>query len=113
MLDQLRDAARRWFSDLRTLWRWEPRLHSELLGPGEPVKSHRRLEGVVLTDGVSRTLFEDDARHRQDVRGDEETGGILMGLRQGDEALALATLPAGAGREAGVAHVRFNSTAQA
>ncbi len=113
MLDQLRDTARRWFSELRTMWRWEPRLRSELLGPAEPAKTRRRLEGVVLTDGVSRTLFEDYARHRQDVRGDEETGWILMGLRQGDEALALATLPAGAGREAGVAHVRFNSTAQA
>jgi hypothetical protein len=36
-----------------------------------------------------------------------------MGLRRRDEALILATLPAGTQREAGIAHVWFNATAQA
>ncbi len=36
-----------------------------------------------------------------------------MGLRRETDALVLATLPAGAGREAGEAHVRFNADAQA
>ncbi|MCS6977015.1 MAG: Mov34/MPN/PAD-1 family protein [Gemmatales bacterium] len=73
----------------------------------------RPLERIVLTDGVCRTLFEEFEEHRQGERGDEETGWILMGYRQGEEAIATATLPAGAERQAGVAHVRFNSEAQA
>jgi proteasome lid subunit RPN8/RPN11 len=68
---------------------------------------------VVLTDGVGRTLFEEFAGHREDNRGDEETGWMLMGLRQADEAVVLATLPAGTFREASVTHVRFNSAGQA
>jgi hypothetical protein len=36
-----------------------------------------------------------------------------LGLREPREAIALATLPAGALRDAGVAHVRFNAEAQA
>jgi proteasome lid subunit RPN8/RPN11 len=67
----------------------------------------------MLTDGVCRTLFEEYREHREGQRGEEETGWILMGHRRGPEALALATLPAGAEREAGIAHVRFNSEAQA
>lgn len=73
----------------------------------------RPLERIVLTDGVCRTLFEEFCEHRQGERGDEETGWVLMGYRQGAEAIAMATLPAGAERQAGVAHVRFNSEAQA
>jgi hypothetical protein len=66
-----------------------------------------------LSDGVSRTLFEEFAAHRRAERGDEETGWVLLGLREQDEAIALATLPAGTLRDAGVAHVRFNSDGQA
>jgi hypothetical protein len=68
---------------------------------------------VLLTDGVSRTLFEEYADHREGPRGEEETGWILLGLRDAEEAIALATLPAGTEREAGVAHVQFNWLAQA
>jgi proteasome lid subunit RPN8/RPN11 len=68
---------------------------------------------VVLTDEVSRTLFEEYALHRQSDRGEEETGWVLLGIRETDEATVLATLPAGAERDAGEAHVRFNSSAQA
>jgi len=71
------------------------------------------LQRVLLTDGVGRTLFEEFAGHRAEDRGEEETGWVLLGLRQAREAVVLATLPAGAGREASVAHVRFNSTGQA
>lgn len=70
------------------------------------------LQRLLLTDGVSRTLFEEYAEHRASNRGEEETGWVLLGYREVNEAVALATLPAGTQRQAGVAHVRFNSMAQ-
>jgi proteasome lid subunit RPN8/RPN11 len=73
----------------------------------------RPIRRLRLTDQVSHSLFEEYAAHRSGPRGEEETGWVLLGLREGDTALALATLPAGAGREAGQAHVRFNASAQA
>jgi proteasome lid subunit RPN8/RPN11 len=78
--------------------------------PGGP---HEPLRRILLTDGVGRTLFEEYAAHRAEERGDEETGWLLMGLRERDHAVALATLPAGTQRDAGVAHVLFNSNGQA
>jgi len=81
-------------------------------GPS-PATSYRSLERVVLTDEVARTLFEEYTEHRDSSRGQEETGWVLLGLRHPDEALVLATLPAGAECSAGVAHVRFNTDAQA
>jgi proteasome lid subunit RPN8/RPN11 len=72
----------------------------------------RRLRQVRLTDGVGHTLFEEYHAHRAH-RGEVETGWILLGLREADEAIVVATLPAGAEADAGVAHVRFNSEAQA
>jgi hypothetical protein len=71
------------------------------------------LQRILLTDGVGRTLFEGYARHREADRGDEETGWLLLGLRERSEAVALATLPAGMQSDAGVSHILFNSTAQA
>jgi proteasome lid subunit RPN8/RPN11 len=68
---------------------------------------------VVLTDGVTRTLFDEYAAHRTSDRGAEETGWVLLGTRDETEAVVLATLPAGAERDAGREHVRFNSAAQA
>jgi len=38
---------------------------------------------------------------------------VLLGLREAQEAVVLATLPAGTERDASVAHIRFNSDAQA
>jgi proteasome lid subunit RPN8/RPN11 len=74
---------------------------------------YKRLVRVVLTDDVSRTLFDEYAAHRQSERGAEETGWVLLGTRDETEAVVLATLPAGAERDAGREHVRFNSAAQA
>jgi len=73
----------------------------------------KRLSRVVLTDEVDRTLFREYASHRMSARGAEEIGWVLLGIREGDHGLVLATLPAGAQRNAGVAHVEFNSSAQA
>jgi proteasome lid subunit RPN8/RPN11 len=81
--------------------------------PPAPPRKYQRLERVVLTDAVSRTLFEEYAEHRRGDRGEEETGWVLLGLRDVREAVVLATLPAGAASQAGVAHIRFNSGAQA
>jgi proteasome lid subunit RPN8/RPN11 len=78
-----------------------------------PAPPPRPLERIVLTDEVSRTLFEEYAAHRAGQRGDEETGWLLLGVREEDRAVMLATLPAGAGRDAGHAHVRFDSASQA
>src|SRR5262245_55324291 len=54
-----------------------------------PVARYQPLQRVLLTDGVGRTLFEEYATHRAQARGDEETGWMLMGLREKDEALVL------------------------
>jgi proteasome lid subunit RPN8/RPN11 len=76
-------------------------------------RHYQPLTRLLLTDGVSRTLFDEYANHRDSPRGDEETGWVLLGIRETSEAVALATLPAGTEREAGVAHVQFNFSAQA
>jgi proteasome lid subunit RPN8/RPN11 len=97
--------------------------HRSLIGQRVPLPSpaeapassgtHEPLRRILLTDGVGRTLFEEYAAHRAEERGDEETGWLLMGLREHDHAVALATLPAGTQRDAGIAHVLFNSNGQA
>jgi hypothetical protein len=66
-----------------------------------------------VTTNVVRTLFREYGEHRTTERGNEETGWVLLGRRLGAEAVVLATLPAGADREAGEAHVMFNEHAQA
>jgi hypothetical protein len=114
MLQALVSTANRLLNDFnRSLFRDRTApLPAALLGPPSP-RRYERLERVVLTDEVSRTLFEEYAAHREGARGEEETGWVLLGLREMNEALVLATLPAGAGRNAGVAHVRFNCSGQA
>jgi proteasome lid subunit RPN8/RPN11 len=74
--------------------------------------SYRPLERVVLTDGVARTLFEEYADHQAGARGDEETGWVLLGIREEEAVVVLGTLPAGTERDAGVGHVQFNSAGQ-
>lgn len=80
--------------------------------PSGPIH-YQPLQRLLLTDGVGRTLFEEFAAHRADTKGEEETGWVLLGFRSASEAVALATLPAGAKSDASIAHVRFNSMGQA
>jgi proteasome lid subunit RPN8/RPN11 len=77
-----------------------------------PPRTYGRLQRAVLTREVADTLFGDFAEHRAGPRGDEEVGWILLGVREATEVRVCAVLPAGADRDAGVAHVYFNSTAQ-
>jgi proteasome lid subunit RPN8/RPN11 len=70
------------------------------------------LKRIILADGVARTLFEDYQEHRHSPRGDEEIGWVLLGLRTENEVIALAAIPAGTQRDAGAAHIRFDSEAQ-
>lgn len=107
-------TASRFLKDMNRTWL------REQAAVGRP-RSERRagvvaaqpLRRVTLSDEVSRTLFEGYATHRRSSRGEEETGWVLLGVRERDEAVVLATLPAGMECSAGVAHVAFNSSAQA
>jgi len=81
------------------------------LGLAAPA-NYKPLRRVLLTEGVERELFDEYTAHRRSERGAEETGWVLLGRREEEEAVVLATLPAGADREAGEAHVQFNSVAQ-
>jgi proteasome lid subunit RPN8/RPN11 len=110
MLQALVSSATRLFRDLNgSLQRGRGLARTAASSGG---KKYEPLRRVQLTDGVGRTLFEEYAAHRQTPRGEEETGWVLLGLREFSEAVVLATLPAGARRSAGVAHVQFNSSAQ-
>lgn len=113
MWKALVSSACRWLNDLTRSLSRERLPSAELLATSASARSYRRLEKVILTDAVSRTLFEGFQSHRQGSNGEEETGWVLLGIREENTATVLATLPAGAGSEAGVAHVRFNSSAQA
>src|SRR5262245_39610667 len=103
MLQALISTTGRLLNDLnRSLFR-RPQPPVDELGSSPAPRTYQRLQRVVLTDQVCRTIFEEYAGHRQSTRGDEETGWVLLGLREADEAVVLATLPAGAERSAGVA----------
>jgi proteasome lid subunit RPN8/RPN11 len=114
MLQALVSTASRLLNDLnRSLFPDRFPAPEPAAPPHSSPRKYQRLERVVLTDEVSRTLFEEYAEHRRGARGEEETGWVLLGLRDVREAVVLATLPAGAASQAGVAHIRFNSSAQA
>src|SRR5690349_21325385 len=103
MFQALVSTASRLLDDLNRSWFRERVVPPPAGAGGQPQpRVYRRLQRVVLTDEVSRTLFEEYATHRDSSRGDEETGWVLLGVRETEEALVLATLPAGAGRSAGV-----------
>jgi hypothetical protein len=78
-----------------------------------PLNSYEPLKRVVLTDGVGRTLFDQYAAHHTGARKDDETGWLLLGIRERQGAIVLATLPAGTDCDASAGHVRFNSAGQA
>src|SRR5262249_53985037 len=112
MMRDVVNLAYRWLCNTTGGW-WRERLPSpELFGPATQ-RVLRRVQQVVLTEEVARTLFDDFAAHRQGERGDEEIGWVLLGVREEEEGLVLATLPAGTTRSAGVAHVLFDSDTQA
>lgn len=71
------------------------------------------LQRVVLTKEVHDSLFNEFENHRETSRGNEEIGWVLLGIRDVDQVIVQATLPAGAMRDAGKSHVKFNSDAQA
>ena len=112
MLRSAVSTATRWWGELHRMW-LRPRGEATRGRPPLPRVPLGPLECLRLTDGVGRTLFEEYAAHRAEARGEEEIGWILLGLRQASDAVVLATLPAGAQRDASVSHVRFNSNAQA
>ncbi len=112
MLQGLVSSASHLLLDLRRKW-LGPEGPAAQTTSSVPVVACCPLERILLTDGVGRTLFEEYARHRAAARGNEETGWMLLGLREQREAIALATLPAGTRADASVSHVQFNSTAQA
>jgi proteasome lid subunit RPN8/RPN11 len=115
MLRGLYMTACRWLADWSEALARE-RAPAPVLFAPPPVsgpQTYQKLERVVLAEAVAQTLFNDFAEHRDGPRGEEEVGWVLLGLREEAEVHVLATLPAGADREAGVAHVHFNSTAQA
>jgi hypothetical protein len=113
MWQALVERTARLLSDLRRSWHRPPFSLAEKRQPSPAPVNYQPLERVLITDGVGRTLFEEYAAHRARVNGDEETGWVLLGLREAREAVVLATLPAGAEADAGVAHIRFNSDGQA
>jgi hypothetical protein len=114
MLQALVSTASRLLNDLQRSLLGDRLPGPEIASPPAPApRPYRRLERVVLTDEVSRTLFDEYAAHREGHRGEEETGWVLLGVRDVCEAVVLATLPAGAECNAGVSHVRFNAGAQA
>jgi len=114
MLQTLIRGANQLLSDLNRTFLHERNGHAPLrtTPPSAPV-DFLPVQHIILTDGVARTLFEEFAAHRAEERGEEETGWVLMGQREQAHAVVLATLPAGAERDASVSHVRFNSMAQA
>jgi proteasome lid subunit RPN8/RPN11 len=103
-----------WLHRIVAWWRVKSTPEQPVQLPSTSPKSSTqpRLERIILCDGVARTLFESFQTHRQSARGEEEIGWVLLGVRQDDHAIALAALPAGTQREAGVAHILFNRDAQ-
>jgi hypothetical protein len=112
MLQALTSTANQLLGDLRRSW---ARYYRPAVSPGaapapSAAPNYLPLQRVLLTDGVGRTLFEEYARHREAAHGDEETGWLLLGLREATEAVILATLPAGTAADASTAHIRFDTT---
>jgi proteasome lid subunit RPN8/RPN11 len=113
MLHALVKTAGRFWNDLNRAWSWNEMPAVCRSSPHPVANGYHCLQRVLLTDEVARNLFHEYAAHREGSRGHEETGWLLLGHREAEEAIVLATLPAGAQCSAGVAHVQFNTSAQA
>ncbi|HLN28001.1 MAG TPA: Mov34/MPN/PAD-1 family protein [Gemmataceae bacterium] len=114
MLQGLASKARRFFSELNKSFIRVPAPGTWAQPQASPLPPrHLPLNGVVLTDGVGRTLFEEYADHVSGPRRELETGWIILGVRNEEQATVLATLPAGSLSDAGSGHVQFNSSGQA
>src|SRR5207253_1062318 len=88
MLQGLVSRARQLAQDLqRSLRRPAPAAARPAARPAP--SAYGPLGRVLLTDGVGRTLFEEYADHRAAARGEEETGWVLVGLREASEAVVL------------------------
>jgi proteasome lid subunit RPN8/RPN11 len=113
MLQALVSIASRLLDDLKRPFLRQRIVETEAHAVAAPTgPRYQALKRVLLTDDVGRTLFEEYAAHQAGTRGDEETGWVLLGLREEEQATVVATLPAGAARDAGVGHVLFNSWGQ-
>jgi hypothetical protein len=99
-------------SHLRRSWHRPPFSLIENRDPSPVTANYQPLQRVLLTDGVGRTLFEEYAAHRAQANGDLETGWMLLGLREPNEAVVLATLPGGVEVNASATHIGFNSLGQ-
>jgi hypothetical protein len=114
MLQALVSSATQFLTDVnQSLFRTRGSVSPTAVSASHSQPRYRSLRRLRLTDGVARTLFDEYAAHRAEARGDEEIGWVLLGLRDSEEAVVLATLPAGAERDASAAHIQFNSMAQA
>jgi proteasome lid subunit RPN8/RPN11 len=113
MLKALVARSSQLLSNLRRSWQRPPFSLVESREPSPTVVNLEPLQRVLLTDGVGRTLFEEYAAHRARANGDQETGWMLLGLREPRVAVVLATLPAGVDVNASATHIWFNSSGQA
>ena len=109
-----------WQSLKRTADRLLDRVRRSLSRRRPARKSKRRatvsyapLRRILLTDGVAHTLFEEYAAHRGEARGEEETGWVLLVSARPTKPSCWRRCRPEPKRDAGVAHVRFNSNAQA
>ena len=76
----------RWTPLLRDLFRQARELVADPAPPVAPAPAawYGPIARVVLTDEVNRTLFGEYAAHRDTDRGGEETGWVLLGVRDPD-----------------------------
>jgi proteasome lid subunit RPN8/RPN11 len=112
-INNIIDGVKRYASRLSQTWE-RPRREPlrEYVAPREIAPPLSAIRNLVLTDEVARTLFGEYEEHRASVRGSEETGWVLLGVRRAAESIVMATLPAGSQRDAGDCHVRFDPLPQ-
>jgi len=113
MLQTLVNTANQLLSSLRrSFWRPLPVPSPPRGLPLSIPKTYAPLQRLQLTDEVGRTLWQEYAEHRSQAHGEEETGWVLLGLREVEQAVIMATLPAGTQADASATHIRFNSSGQ-